>query len=103
MGSEIAVAPSGNFVYASNRGHDSIVILAVNPTTGMLDTVGWEATQGKKPRFFTLDSSGNLLYAANQGSDSIVVFRINQESGELTPTGQIVESGTPSCIVFASY
>ena len=100
-GSEIAVAPSGNFVYASNRGHNSIGIFAVDQTTGMLNPVGWESTRGKTPRFFTLDAGGSLLYAANLDSDSIVVFRVDRTTGKLTPTGQIVETGSPSCIVFA--
>lgn len=48
-GAEIAVAPSGSFVYASNRGHNSIVVFAVDPETGMLAPIGWETTRGKKP------------------------------------------------------
>ena len=99
--SEIAITASGNFVYASNRGHDSIAIFAVDGNTGMLSPVAWEPTQGRKPRFFTLDPSGNLLYAANEDTDTIVAFRVDRESGKLTPTGRIVETGSPSCIVFA--
>jgi 6-phosphogluconolactonase (cycloisomerase 2 family) len=100
-GSEITVAPSGKFVYASNRGHDSIAIFAVDGASGMLDPAGWEATQGKTPRFFTLNAAGNRLYAANLGSHTIVVFRVDQASGQLTATGQVVETGSPSCIVFS--
>ena len=74
---------------------------AVDQATGMLNPVGWESTRDKTPRFFTLDASGSLLYAANLDSDSIVVFRVDQTTGKLTPTGQIVETGSPSCIVFA--
>jgi 6-phosphogluconolactonase (cycloisomerase 2 family) len=102
-GAEIAVAPSGRFVYGSNRGHDSIVIFSVDAGTGMLAPVGWEPTQGKKPRFFTLDPAGDFLYVANQDSDTIVAFRVDQRSGTLTPTGHIVETGTPSCIVFTDH
>ena len=98
---EIGIAPSGRFVYGSNRGHQSIVIFAVDPTNGTLTPVGWESTQGKQPRFFALDPSGSLLYAANQGSDTIVTFRVDQASGKLTPTGQVINSGSPVCIVFA--
>ncbi|OGA56402.1 MAG: 6-phosphogluconolactonase [Betaproteobacteria bacterium RIFCSPLOWO2_12_FULL_62_58] len=101
-GAEIAVAPAGNFVYASNRGHDSIVIFSVNQASGMLDHIGWESVQGKKPRFFGLDPGGSHLYAANENSHTIVAFRVNRETGKLTPTGQIVETGSPSCIVFAT-
>jgi 6-phosphogluconolactonase len=100
-GSEIAVAPSGRFVYASNRGHDSIAIFAIGPEDGTLSPVGWEATRGAIPRFFALDPSGTFLYAANQGSGTIVIFRVDGETGGLTPTGQTIQTGSPSCIVFA--
>jgi len=76
-GAEIAVAPSGRFVYASNRGHDSIVSCAVYPSSGLLSTVGWEPTQGRQPRHFALDPSGTFLYAANQASDCITTFSID--------------------------
>jgi 6-phosphogluconolactonase len=98
--SEIAVAPSGRFVYASNRGHDSIVIFRADGAAGVLEPVGWEPTQGKTPRFFTLDPAGTFLYAANQDSDTIVAFRVDPRAGTLTPTGQVVSVGSPSTIVF---
>jgi 6-phosphogluconolactonase len=98
---EIQVAPSGNFVYVSNRGHNSIVTFSVDPANGMLAPLAWEPTQGRTPRFFTLDPTGGLLYAANLESDNIVAFRVDQQTGKLTPTGQVVETGSPSCIIFA--
>jgi 6-phosphogluconolactonase (cycloisomerase 2 family) len=98
--SEIAVAPSGRFVYGSNRGHDSIAAFAVDEATGLLSPVGWEPTQGKTPRFFALDPSGAFLYAANQTSDTIVAFRADPGTGKLTPTGRVVKTGSPSSIVF---
>ena len=100
-GSEVMVAPSGNFVYIANRGHDSIAIFAVDPSNGMLNPIGWEPTQGKTPRFFTLDQSGNMLCAANVVGDTIVIFNVDSNTGKLTPTGQIVETASPSCIVFS--
>jgi 6-phosphogluconolactonase (cycloisomerase 2 family) len=100
-GSEAAAAPSGRFVYGSNRGHDSIVIFAVDSAGGTLTPVGWEPTQGKTPRFFALDPSANFLYAANQDSDTIVTFRVDQATGKLTATGQIIKVGSPVSIVFA--
>ena len=100
-GAEIAVAPSGKFVYASNRGHDSIAVFAVDEGTGTLSPVCWEASQGRKPRFFTLDAGGRLLYAANQDGNSIVSVRVDDVTGRLTPTGHVIETGSPTCIVFA--
>jgi 6-phosphogluconolactonase len=101
-GSEIAVMPSGRFVYGSNRGHDSIVAFAVDQASGWLTPVGWEPSQGKTPRFFALDPAGNFLYAANEASDTIVTFRVEAASGKLMPTGQIVKNASPVCIVFAA-
>ncbi|MGH7354279.1 MAG: lactonase family protein [Candidatus Rokuibacteriota bacterium] len=98
--SEIAVHPSGRFVYGSNRGHDSIAIFAVDELTGALTPVGWEPTQGKTPRFFALDPAGVVLYVANQDTDTIVFFRVDQSRGKLSPTGQVIKTGSPSSLVF---
>jgi 6-phosphogluconolactonase (cycloisomerase 2 family) len=99
---EIMIAPSGNFVYVSNRGHDSIGIFEVNQITRTLSPVTWESSQGKGPRFFNFDPAGKFLYAANENSDSIVTFRVNAKTGKLTPTGQIIQTGSPVCIEFLS-
>jgi 6-phosphogluconolactonase (cycloisomerase 2 family) len=97
---EIAVAASGRFLYGSNRGHDSIAAFAIDPSTGVLAPAGWASTQGRTPRFFTLDASGTHLYAANQDSDTVVIFRVDQAKGTLTPTGEIVKVATPTTIAF---
>ena len=55
----------------------------------------------RAPCFFALDPSGAFLYAANQGSDTIVTFRVDRETGTLTPTGQVLTTGSPVCIIFA--
>lgn len=96
---EVLVAPSGKFVYVSNRGHDSIAIFSVNQNNGLLSPVDWEPTLGKTPRFFTLDSSGQFLFVANEDSDTIVSFRVNANNGELISTGQVVQTGSPVCIL----
>jgi 6-phosphogluconolactonase len=100
-GCEIAIAPSGKFLYASNRGHDSIAIFAIDQTSGMLKAASWEATQGKLPRHFALDPAGAYLHVGNLESDSIVVFKVNGDTGKLTPTGQVVNVASPTCIAFA--
>jgi 6-phosphogluconolactonase len=97
---EIAVAPSGRFVYGSNRGHDSIAIFSVDQATGLLTSIGWEPTQGQTPRYFGLDPSGDHLYAANQTSDTVVIFRVDKASGKLAPTGEVLKVGSPSAIAF---
>ena len=102
MAAEIAILPSGKFLYASNRGHESIVIYSVDPANGTIEPVGWEPVRGKKPRFFCLSPDAGRLYCANQDSHAIVVFGIDRESGKLAPTGQVIETGSPTCVVFAT-
>jgi 6-phosphogluconolactonase len=96
---EIAVHPSGRFVYGSNRGHDSIAVFAVG-TGGALTLVEHESTRGQTPRNFALDPSGRWLIAANQRSNTLAVFSIDQTSGALSPVGPLTSVGSPVSIVF---
>jgi len=100
--SEIAVHPSGKFLYASNRGDDSIAIYTIDQSKGTLALVGIVHTGGKEPRSFEIDPTGVLLFAENQKSDNIVIFRIDQKTGQLTPTGQVLEVGSPVCLKFVA-
>ncbi len=96
----VEVHPSGRFVYASNRGHHSIAIFAIEEATGRLTAVGHEPTGGRTPRHFALDPTGAWLLAANQGSDSIVTFRVDPATGRLAAAGPVAEAPTPVCLVF---
>jgi 6-phosphogluconolactonase len=97
---EIAMHPSGKFLYGSNRGHDSIVEYSVDKSTGMLTLVGHTSTQGNIPRGFGVDPTGHWLIVGNQNSDSLVEFSIDQNTGELKPTGTKYEVGMPVCVKF---
>jgi 6-phosphogluconolactonase len=97
---EIAIDPSGKFLYASNRGHNSIVGYRIDPATGRLDVIGHAAEGIVFPRSFAIDPSGKWLYVANQKADTIVQFAIDPSTGELKPTGQVTRSITPVAIVF---
>jgi 6-phosphogluconolactonase len=99
---EIEVLPSGKFLYASNRGHESIAVFAIDSAKGTLTTVEIASTQGKEPRSFELDPTGTLLFAANQKSDNIVIFKIDAKTGKLTPTGQVLDVGSPVCVKFVA-
>jgi 6-phosphogluconolactonase len=98
---EIAIHPSGKFLYVSNRGHDSIAVFGINAKTGILTSIGDFLTRGKTPRNFAIDPSGHYLLVANQDSNDIEVFRIDTGSGELGFTGERVEVPSPVDIVFA--
>ena len=97
---EIQVHPSGKFLYASNRGHDSIAVFSIDPAKGTLTPVEYIPTQGKAPRYFAVDPSGSRLFVANQNSGTIVIFQIDPTSGRLTPTGQVLQIATPVCLRF---
>jgi len=98
---EIALHPSGKFLYASNRGDDnSIAVFAVDPSKGLLSLIERVSTRGKMPRHFAIDPSGKWLLAANQDSNTVVIFRINEVSGHLTRTAQSIEVNSPAMLEF---
>jgi len=97
---DIQISPSGRFVYASNRGHNSITIFRVDQRTGHLTHVDHASTLGSTPRSFCIDPTGRFLIAANQDSDTLVTFRIHAPSGRLRPTGHVAYVPTPVCVKF---
>jgi 6-phosphogluconolactonase len=97
---EIVAHPSGTFLYASNRGHDSIAMYAVDQGTGRLTFLGAEPIRGKTPRNFVIDPSGKFLLAAGQNSHTVTVFAIDGETGKLSFTGQSLDVPSPVCIRF---
>lgn len=99
---EIHVHPNGKFLFASNRGHDSIVVFAIDQNNGTLSLVDDFASGGKTPRNFEIDPSGTRLFVANQESDNIVVFRIDQETGRLTSTNMVLTVPSPVSLRFVS-
>lgn len=110
--SGIVVSADGRFVFVSNRGHDSVATFRVDETSGRLEAVSWEPTQGAVPRFIGTGpgtapgdadesgAAGSRFYAANQNGDTIVEFDIDAATGRLKPTGLVVPVGTPTCVVF---
>lgn len=95
---DIHISPAGMFLYGSNRGHNSIVVFAIDQRSGRLRLVQHESTQGQTPRNFAIDPTGTFLLAANQDSDTIVSFRLDSAKGQLTPTGQVTKVPSPVCL-----
>jgi len=101
-GAEIALDPKGKFLYASNRGNDSIAVFSVSdPKRGTLKLVEHVPSGGKTPRQFEIDPTGHWLLAGNQGSDNIAVFSIDGSTGKLTAAGVVTGVVKPACIKFA--
>jgi 6-phosphogluconolactonase len=99
---EIAVHPSGKFLYASNRGDDSIAVYTIDQSKGTLRQIGIVHTGGKEPRSFEIDPTGTLLFAENQNSNTIVLLKIDTTTGLLTPTGKVLEVASPVCLKFVA-
>ncbi|MCW1968580.1 MAG: lactonase family protein [Anaerolineae bacterium] len=97
---DVHLSASGQFLYGSNRGHDSIVTFAVDEASGKLTTLGYTSTQGSFPRNFAIDPSGQFLLAANQNSSNVAVYRIDATSGLPAPTGAVFDVPTPVCVLF---
>ena len=98
--SEIRVHPNGRFVYAANRGHDTITAFRINHENGHLSVIERESIRGATPRNFNLDPSGRWLVAAGQDSHTLASFSINQETGELTYNRSNVFAPSPICVLF---
>lgn len=98
--SEVSVSPDGQFVYAGNRGYDSITVFRVNDDSGTVTLAHHCPTGGSFPRHFAIDPGGDWLVAANQKSGTLTTFRIDKASGALEWTGQSAELPAPVCVAF---
>src|SRR5260370_36273523 len=92
---EIAIHQSGKWLFASNRGHDSIAVFSIDPANGKLTAAGGFPTGGREPRHFAVDPSGEYLLAEEQFSNNIVVFKIDPGAGGLKATGQGLSGPAP--------
>ncbi len=94
---EVVVAPSGNFVYGSNRGHDSIARFAVDRATGTLELLGTTPSGGNVPRSFTLSADGTLMLVANE-SGNITSFSVDLGSGALSKLWSVATARKPQFV-----
>lgn len=100
---DIHIAPSGRFLYASNRGDaNNLAIFAIDAATGKLSIRGFQSTMGKTPRNFVIDPTGRWLLVANQNGNNVVLFRIDPRTGLLTDSGKRIELPAPVCLKFST-
>src|SRR5262249_6302567 len=99
-GAEVDVHPSGKWLYASNRGHNSVVLFSIDANDGTLVYVEEQGTGGFKPRHFGIDPSATFLAVGNQDSDTILVARVDGGSGRLRPSGVLGYAPSPVCMKF---
>lgn len=96
----VAVHPNGRFLYASNRGNDSIAAFSIDPATGKLTPRQHISCGGRFPRHFAIDPAGWWLVVANQNSANLAVLACDPQSGRLTATGKQYPLDSPVCVVF---
>ncbi|WP_207398830.1 lactonase family protein [Bremerella alba] len=97
---EIYIHPNGKWLYASNRGHDSIAAYRIDDETGLVTPLGHVNTMGNTPRHFRIAPGGQFLLAANQGTNNIVIFEIDAKIGTLKPLPSQISVPNPCCIEF---
>jgi 6-phosphogluconolactonase len=97
---DIHISSDGRYLYASNRGHDSIVRFFIDQNTGLLTYRDHTSTEGREPRNFAIDPNGAFLLVANQKTNNIITFKINSKSGQLYNTGYEVKVSMPVCLEF---
>ncbi|MER3415492.1 MAG: 6-phosphogluconolactonase [Gemmataceae bacterium] len=96
---EVAVHPSGRFLYASNRGYHSIALFSI-ADDGRLTAAGYQSEGIDTPRHFAIDPTGRYMLVGNQAADNVCVFSIDARTGALTPTGVRVGVPVPVCLQF---
>ncbi|MCI7224350.1 MAG: lactonase family protein [Fusobacterium gastrosuis] len=100
--SAVVIHPNGEYLYASNRIHESIAIFKINKNTGFLTLLGFTNVLGKTPRFIMIHPNKKQLIVANEDSDTIKIFDIDEEYGTLKFSGLSIETESPTCVTFYS-
>ena len=95
---EITISEDGRHLYGSNRGHDSIVVYAVDDENGKLQAVQHASAEGKHPRHFSIVPGGRYVLVANRDTNNLAVFTRDETSGKLAFTGKSVEISKPVCV-----
>jgi 6-phosphogluconolactonase len=97
---ELAISPDGLFLYASNRGEDSLVVFSIRPKDGKLTLLQRISCGGKTPRHFTLDPTAQWVICGNEDSATITIFRRDSATGKLTGPTQTVPLDSPLYTLF---
>ncbi len=96
---DIHISPDGRFLYASNRGHNSLVIYRISDLGEELTPIHYEPVRGDWPRNFALTPDGEFLIVANQHSNNLVAFKRNKQTGLLTFLNEM-KADMPVCVLF---
>ncbi len=96
---DIHLTPDGRFLYASNRGHNSITAFKTGKD-GEPELIGYFPSGGNVPRNFFVSPGGSYLLVANKRSENIITFKIDKHNGILSGNQEISGIALPQCIKF---
>ena len=99
-GAAIRISKDGRYVYASNRGHNSIAVFAVNQDGSQLENVQTISTEGDFPRDFALDPENDYVVCANQNTDNLTLYKRDAENGKLTLIQKDIYAPECVCVYF---
>lgn len=99
---DIHITSDAKFVYASNRGHNSLAIYSVDVMSGLLTAVGHQAVEGV-PREFDIDPSGKFIFVGGQEAKRLNSFSISPTTGLLSPIEAFDTSGNPIWLTTVEY
>lgn len=99
---EIQIDHTGHYLYASNRGHDSITVFSIDSQSGKLEKAQTSSVLGEWPRSFVLDPAGKFVLVANQNSNDLTLFTVDPANGHLQPAAADtrVHVDSPVCVLF---
>jgi 6-phosphogluconolactonase len=97
---EIILSPDGRFAYANTRGENSLIVLRIDPKTGLLKEQQRVPSGGTVTRLITFDPSRKWLLCMNQGSSTITIFAHDPTTGHLSYTPKVFPAQTPMCVHF---
>lgn len=100
QGSAIHISSDGRFVYAGNRGHNSIAVFRADIQSGELSFIEHTPTEGDWPRDFSLDPTEKFMVASNQESSNLVLFARDEATGKLTLLNSDIAVPHPVCVKF---
>jgi 6-phosphogluconolactonase len=102
LAAAIQVHPSGDRIYVSNRGHDSIAAFEFVDVDTPPRLLGHASSGGRTPRHFTIHPSGRTMLVANQDSDTVVEFELDTASGLPHRRAVVARVSQPTCLAYAT-
>ena len=99
---EILTHPGGRFLYASNRGNDTVTVFRAGPDEAAPEVIQTQPVRGAFPRNINLSPCGGWLLAAGKDSHTVAVHKVDPETGMLAyQTRGIIQVPVPICVLFA--